>query len=121
MALFIQYNHNPWWRDGRVPLKLVPLHHRLADDEAEKILNHADLRRFVILSGARRIDKTTIMYRLIDALLQKGVLTRNIVYLSFDNPRLRYRSIKGFPQIKCGKPFSVAEERGSMYNKVIYE
>lgn len=93
MALLIQYN--PWWRDGRVPLKLVPSHQRLAYDEAEKILNHADLRRFVILSGARRIGKTTIMYQLIDALLQKGVSARNIVYLSFDNPLIKLGGFEG--------------------------
>lgn len=93
MALLIQYN--PWWRDGRVPPKLVPAHRRLAYDTAENMLHHGDLRRFIILSGARRIGKTTIMYQLIEDLLQKGVPARNIVYLSFDNPIIKLGGFEG--------------------------
>ncbi|WP_416366657.1 AAA family ATPase [Muricomes intestini] len=32
-------------------------------------MKHKTLRRFVVLSGARRVGKTTIMYQLIDNLI----------------------------------------------------
>lgn len=93
LALLMQYN--PWWRDGRVPPKLVPLYRRLACSAAQKILLDADSRRFMILSGARQIGKTTMMYQLIDDLLQKGVPARNIVHLSFDNPLMKFGGFEG--------------------------
>ena len=93
LNLLIQYN--PWWKGLPLDEKLVPPHHRFAYYEAEKILMHEDLRRFIILSGARRIGKTTIMYQLINRLLKKGVSPRNIVYLSFDNPIIKLGGFEG--------------------------
>lgn len=93
LNLLIQYN--PWWKGVPLDEKLVPPHHRFAYYEAEKILMHEDLRRFIILSGVRRIGKTTIMYQLINRLLKKGVSPRNIVYLSFDNPILKLGGFEG--------------------------
>jgi uncharacterized protein len=78
LNLLIQYN--PWWKDVPISEKTAPPHHRVAYYEAERLLLHKDLRRFVILSGARRVGKTTIMYQLIQYLLQNGVPARNIVY-----------------------------------------
>lgn len=93
LSLLIQYN--PWWKGIPISDKIAPPHHRFAYYEAEKLLLHKDLRRFVILSGARRVGKTTIMYQLISSLLQKGVPARNIVYLSFDNPILKLGGFDG--------------------------
>ncbi|MFZ3130074.1 MAG: ATP-binding protein [Desulfosporosinus sp.] len=93
LNLLIQYN--PWWKGVPISEKTSPPHHRFAYYEAEKLLLHKDLRRFVILSGARRVGKTTIMYQLIQSLLQKKVPARNIVYLSFDNPILKLGGFDG--------------------------
>ena len=93
LNLLIQYN--PWWKGVPIPEKNAPPHHRFAYYEAEKLLLHKDLRRFVVLSGARRVGKTTIMYQLIGSLLQRGVPARNIVYLSFDNPILKLGGVEG--------------------------
>jgi len=93
LNLLIQYN--PWWKGIPISEKNAPSQHRLAYYEAEKILLHKDLRRFVVLSGARRVGKTTIMYQLISSLLEKGVSVRNIVYLSFDNPILKLGGFDG--------------------------
>ncbi len=87
LNLLIQYN--PWWRGVPLSEKSAPPHRRFAYYEAEKMLLHASLRRFVILSGARRVGKTTIMYQLIQSILQKGVSATSIVYMSFDNPILK--------------------------------
>jgi predicted AAA+ superfamily ATPase len=93
LNLLIQYN--PWWRGVPMSEKNVPPHRRFAFYEAKKLLEHPDLRRFVVLSGARRVGKTTIMYQLINELLEKGIPIRNIVYLSFDNPILKLGGFEG--------------------------
>jgi len=87
LNLLIQYN--PWWRGVPISEKTSPPKRRIAYYEAEKMLLHPSLRRFVILSGARRVGKTTIMYQLIQSLLQRGVPAKSIVYLSFDNPIIK--------------------------------
>lgn len=73
----------------------APPKRRFAFYEAHRTLFHSDLRRFVVLSGARRVGKTTIMYQLISELLSHGVAPRNIVYLSFDNPILKLGGFEG--------------------------
>jgi len=93
LSLLMQYN--PWWRGVPVSEHMAPPHRRFAFYEAKKILSHPDLRRFVVLSGARRVGKTTIMYQLIGNLLSDGVPARNIVYLSFDNPILKLGGFEG--------------------------
>ncbi|MCO7124427.1 AAA family ATPase [Sporolactobacillus shoreicorticis] len=93
LNLLIQYN--PWWKGIPISEKTAPPHQRFAYYEAKKLLFHKDLRRFVILSGARRVGKTTIMYQLIQSLLENGVAARNIVYLSFDNPILKLGGFDG--------------------------
>lgn len=55
-----------------------------------------EIRRFAVLSGARRTGKTTVMLQVIQALLDEGVPPANILYVSFDNPILR---LCGFHQV----------------------
>lgn len=87
LGLLTQYN--PWWSGMPFLEENTPRKKRLAYYEAKKILMHQELRRFVILSGARRVGKTTILYQLIEELLRAGVPARRLVYLSFDNPILK--------------------------------
>ena len=54
--LLMQYN--PWWIDGNMGEE-IPEMHRRAYHETLDILQDEEIRRFVILSGARRIGKTT--------------------------------------------------------------
>ena len=76
---------NPWWKTGQVEGKLPTLR-RQAFTEALQTITHPQLRRFAILSGARRVGKTTVMRQLIAHLLEQGVPASNILYISFDNP-----------------------------------
>lgn len=76
---------NPWWVTGQLPVK-PPALRRLAFNDALQTITHPQLRRFAILSGARRVGKTTVMRQLIEHLLAQGVPADNILYVSFDNP-----------------------------------
>jgi hypothetical protein len=78
--------YNTWWRNPLTLKEERKPQKRFAFYEVMKILNHKSLRRFTILSGARRVGKTTILYQMIDQLIEQGVNPKNILYVSFDNP-----------------------------------
>ena len=64
---------NPWWTSGVVPSSFTKEYRRFAYYEAMKRLDQKDIRRTVVLTGTRRVGKTTIEYQMIDALLKKGI------------------------------------------------
>ena len=80
---------NPWWRTGKLPSGIAKPVKRFAYFEGMKILQHPDIRRMALLTGARRIGKTTIMYQMIESLLEQGVAPQRIAYISFDHPLLK--------------------------------
>ena len=67
---------------------------RLAYYEALKILKHKTIRRFVVLSGVRRVGKTTILYQMIENLIGEWVNPKNILYATFDNPILKLANVE---------------------------
>jgi len=81
--------YNPWWRNAEAINDETKPHRRIAFFEAMKILDHPTIRRFPVLSGARRVGKSTIMYQMIEMLLRRGISPRNILYVSFDNPIIK--------------------------------
>lgn len=80
---------NPWWVNGTVNPVLLKDYKRFAYYEAMQRLESEDIRRSVVLTGARRVGKTTIEYQMIDSLLKKGVPPHNIVFVSLDHPMLK--------------------------------
>lgn len=65
--------YNPWWKTEGVNPKQAKTYKRFAFHEAMKRLEQTNLRRTVIITGTRRVGKTTIQYQMIQALLKKGV------------------------------------------------
>ncbi len=84
--------YNPWWKTGMVNLSLLKNYKRFAFYEAMKKLEQTDIRRTVVLTGTRRVGKTTIQYQMIDVLLKKGVNPQQIVFISLDHPMLKLSS-----------------------------
>lgn len=80
---------NPWWISGSVRVEFAKSYKRFAFYEALKILTHKSIRRTIILTGARRVGKTTIQYQIIDDLLKSGVKPQQIVFVSLDHPLLK--------------------------------
>ena len=81
--------YNPWWRTPSAIKEESKPQKRLAYYVALKTLTHMSIRRFAVLSGMRRVGKTTILYQIIDHLIDEGVNPRNILYATFDNPILK--------------------------------
>ena len=80
---------NPWWVTGAVHPDCTKHYRRFASYEAMKRLEQRDLRRTVVLTGTRRVGKTTIQYQMIDTLLKRGVPPQRIVFISLDHPMLK--------------------------------
>ena len=80
---------NPWWTTGQVNPMFTRNYRRFAFYEAMKRLEAQDIRRSVVLTGARRVGKTTIEYQMIDTLIKKGVSPQRIAFISLDHPMLK--------------------------------
>lgn len=90
----VLWQYNSWWKTPATVKNDAKPQRRLAYYEALQMLRHTSIRRFIVLSGVRRVGKTTILYQIIDRLLDDGVNPRNILYVSFDNPILKLVSVE---------------------------
>lgn len=81
--------YNPWWKTGTVNPRMSKTYKRFAFYEAMKRLKEEEIRRTVVLTGTRRVGKTTIQYQMIEALLKSGVAPQKIVFISMDHPMLK--------------------------------
>lgn len=93
--LSILNSFNPWWQTGLVPKGYLKTFKRSGYYTCKKKMG-SDIRRIVVMSGARRTGKTTIMYQIISDLLEDGVKPQNILFFTFDHPVIR---VAGMDQI----------------------
>lgn len=84
---------NPWWMTGSVHSSFLKEYRRFAYYEAMKRLDQEDIRRTVVLTGTRRVGKTTIEYQMIDTLIKRGVSPAQIVFISLDHPMLKLSNL----------------------------
>lgn len=84
---------NPWWATGMVHPSFLKQYRRFAFYEAMKRLEDTQIRRTVVLTGTRRVGKTTIQYQMIDSLLKSGIAPGRIVFISLDHPMLKLSSL----------------------------
>ncbi len=78
------FRFNEWWETGRLdPRRLQEYKRHLSD----RILKFLPDRQIVLVTGLRRVGKTTLLYQTIQHLLDQGVEPRRILYFSFDEER----------------------------------
>lgn len=116
--LSLLFSYNPWWQTGAIQKEFNKPMKRFAYYEAMKTLNH-EIRRSVILCGARRTGKTTIMYQAIHELLDRGVLAKNILFISFDHPLLKLCTIDKVLEIYRAN-ISAEEEIYCFFDEIQY-
>ena len=85
--------YNPWWKTPEAIRPLSRPHKRVVYHEAVKIIEHSTIRRFAVLSGARRVGKTTVLNQMIEKFIDDSIPSKNILYISFDNPIIKMVSI----------------------------
>ncbi len=72
---------NHWWREGRVKPEFAKEFKRVGFAEVEELMK---VRQMVVISGLRRVGKSTIMMQAIQRLIDSGVDPLDVVYSSFD-------------------------------------
>jgi len=77
---------NLWWKTKSVSESKLG---RLKRAEFSNLPEELEDNKVTCLLGPRRTGKTTMMYDLIDHLLNNGVSEKNILFISFDNPKIR--------------------------------
>lgn len=85
--------HNRWWESGTVTEDFAKPVKRFAYYEAKQSFNNTSIRRHVILTGPRRVGKSTIMYQTIKDLIDSNVSPKNIMYISFDHPLIKMSDV----------------------------
>ena len=106
-VLSILQGFNSWW-SGSIP-NTQPFR-RLAFHACWEFLRQEKVRRAVLLSGPRRVGKTTILTQLTDELLKQKVDPKSILYLSLDHPLLKLLKLPKILQLyheeiyPAGKP-----------------
>lgn len=92
------FQYNPWW-DGTDFLSGIRPRERYVD----WIVSVLSERRALLLSGIRRVGKSTVMRLVVDRLIRQGRSPTSILYVSLDDYMLRKNSIldvvSGFRQI----------------------
>lgn len=77
-------DQNTWWVTGKVNEELIPSFKR-NEYERVRFVFFNEIRRFPILSGPRRVGKSTIMFQMIDELLKSGVKPTQILFYTLDD------------------------------------
>jgi predicted AAA+ superfamily ATPase len=78
--------YNPWWDGGPTG---APKFNRLAFHACLQYLNNASLRRAILLSGPRRVGKTTVLQQVVDHFVSGGQPPKSLLYVSLDHPLLK--------------------------------
>lgn len=101
---------NPWWESGRVPPGQAPPYRRR---DFYVLRRRLDQKPITALTGPRQVGKTTLMHQVIQELLDDGVRSQDILYVSFDLPGLELvsddplsGSIRIFEERVLGEPLS---------------
>jgi len=84
----IYYQYNPWWEENYKPAKFIERTSILS--RMQKISNDNVI---TILTGLRRVGKTTLMKLFIRQLIEKGIESKHIFYISLDDFLLNKKSI----------------------------
>lgn len=82
---------NPWWAGRAAP---TPAFRRVAFEACRRHLAHTELRRAILLSGPRRVGKTTILQQLAADAITSGREPRSVLYLSLDHPLLKLVTLR---------------------------
>lgn len=72
---------NEWWTTERVKESLLKPYRRSLFNQILKFLKD---RQIVLVYGLRRVGKTTLLYQLVQQLLEDKTDKKNILYFSFD-------------------------------------
>lgn len=76
---------NPWWGDGKVPSELSHEYHRR---DYYVLKGEIDSKPISAVGGPRQVGKTTLLYQLVEHLLESSVPPTHVLFVNFDLPGL---------------------------------
>lgn len=82
------YQYNPWWEEAYKPKDIIS-----RPKFQKKLESMVGSKTVVFLTGLRRVGKTTLMKMLIQHLLDQGVESKHILYISLDDYQLKDMNI----------------------------
>ena len=88
-ALKVLRAYNPWWTSGKISPSFVKKLRRTAYYQAMSLVAAKRLNRAILLSGPRRVGKTTILYQIGDQAINGGIDPANVLYLTLEHPILK--------------------------------
>lgn len=86
-------NVNPWWEQKPDPG--LPPWRRIAFGELLSWVTKPPTNRAVLVSGARRVGKTTLMRQVVAELISQGIDPDRVLYATFDDPLLKLVGLPG--------------------------
>lgn len=87
---------NPWWETGKVQNIYTKMKERPYLEQLYLLITDFSLRRSVVLMGPRRVGKTVLIFHTINRLINDGVATDKILYISVDHPLYNNLSLDDF-------------------------
>jgi len=82
------YQYNPWWEDNFRNIHVKP-----RDKYLRELKKYLSFKQIVMLTGLRRVGKTTLMKLIIEELINRGIESKYILYVSLDDYLLHKSSI----------------------------
>ncbi len=77
---------NPWWDTGRVPSPILALPPRAFFERLFERVASSDPGHPLIVTGGRRVGKTTLLHHFAQGLIEAGIGPRRIVYVNLAAP-----------------------------------
>ena len=87
---------NPWLSSGKVPKHFAPPTERPMGKYLWKYVLSGS--KHLIILGARRVGKTTVMYQTVKHLLSQKIPVKRILWVRLDHPELMNVSLKSIVQ-----------------------
>jgi predicted AAA+ superfamily ATPase len=84
----ILYQYNPWWEESTLNEGIIPREKYLLE-----LRSYLHRKQIIILTGLRRVGKTTLMKLIIEDLVNNGISPKYILYVSLDDYLLHKYSI----------------------------
>ncbi len=108
---------NEWWFTGKVRRDLAPPFKRYA---FQRIVDSFGERQILLITGPRRVGKTTLMYQAIERLLQT-VPSNRILYYSFDELPVSPKDVLEFYERRVlMKPFEEVDRVFVFFDEIQY-
>lgn len=90
---------NPWRLSGTVPSNMVPKVRRPLANHLWRAVQRADIRRFQLVIGPRRVGKTVAMYQAVQSLIKENVDPKRLWWLHLAHPLLMEFSLDRLVQL----------------------